>query len=119
MDSEAGARYHRWSFGKSLQRADLRAAYVMKGAATAARPTEGRDGIDARVPVHGRRPAVHVLCGGAQMTSPPKAGGELVLEWQFSGIPCTGRFVPAAGVFVLQFLLKVITQRRPRLQVLI
>jgi len=30
LDSEAGARYHRWSFGRSLQRADLRSGYVMK-----------------------------------------------------------------------------------------
>ena len=30
VDSEIGARYHRWSFGKSLQRGDLRGGYVMK-----------------------------------------------------------------------------------------
>ena len=39
------------------------------------------------------------------MTSQPKSP-EVLLEWTYSGIPCTGRFVPAASVLVLQFMLK-------------
>ena len=39
------------------------------------------------------------------MTSQPKST-EVLLEWTYSGIPCTGRFVPAASVLVLQFMLK-------------
>ena len=42
VDSEIGARYHRWSFGKSLQRGDLRGGYVMKVR------TQHRDGLTPR-----------------------------------------------------------------------
>ena len=55
-----------------------------------------------------RAPKVFAPRGPAparQMTSQPKSG-EVQLEWTYSGIPCTGRFVPAASVLVLQFMLK-------------
>lgn len=87
VDNEVGARYHRWSFGKSLQRGDLRGGYVMK-LTTVGKATTG-GGTSA--------------AGAAAAAA---AGPEVLLEWTYGGLPCTGRYVPAAAVLVLQFMLR-------------
>eukprot|EP00160_Parvularia_atlantis_P000208 Unigene10168_Nuclearia_a/m.31065 Unigene10168_Nuclearia_a/g.31065 ORF Unigene10168_Nuclearia_a/g.31065 Unigene10168_Nuclearia_a/m.31065 type:complete len:133 (-) Unigene10168_Nuclearia_a:79-477(-) len=72
LDGELGARHLKWSFGRTLQRNELRGGYIMK--------------------------CTHV----------PKTG-EVQLDWQYSGVPCSGRFFPATSAIVLNFFLRAST----------